>query len=308
MTPAVCRASAGAVEHLAIAVVPNLAATSRTSRAPGCGRTPPPPTAAKRSGRPTFPGVSCSSSAQRERACDRSSDAPATRPSAFPARTGRIFSTSASPPRWPCSRRFVSAARRSEHGRTDSLPVRRPQPAARRRFADAAAVVDTLASFVGCGAPVIVVFDGAGADRDVGPLAVRYAPHADTLLERLAAEHRGSEIVCLVSSDAAVRGVSGQEVRKVSSGSFLAEPSKPATRTGRQPSARPARPPPCASGRAASSRRDLSSHLGSAMIAVPSIRREACGSRTQGLWHRAVRRCPGSDRRLLQGAVRDPMV
>ena len=28
-------------------------------------------------------------------------------------------------------------------------------------------------------------------------------------------------------------------------------------------------------------------------------------SRTQGFWHRAVRRCPGSDRGLLQGAVRD---
>ena len=69
---------------------PTWPATSRTSRAPGCGRTPPPPTAAKRSGRPTFPGVSCSSSAQRERACDRSSDAPATRPSAFPCTEGRI--------------------------------------------------------------------------------------------------------------------------------------------------------------------------------------------------------------------------
>jgi predicted RNA-binding protein with PIN domain len=91
-------------------------------------------------------------------------------------------------------------------------------------FADAAAVVDTLASFVGLrGARGVVVFDGAGADREIGPLAVRYAPHADTLLERLAAEHRGREVVCLVSSDAAVRGVSGQEVRKVSSGSFLDE-------------------------------------------------------------------------------------
>jgi predicted RNA-binding protein with PIN domain len=91
-------------------------------------------------------------------------------------------------------------------------------------FADAAAVVDTLASFVALhGARGIVVFDGAGAERDVGPLAVRYAPHADTVLERLAAEHRGSEVVCLVSSDAAVRGVSGQEVRKLSSSSFLDE-------------------------------------------------------------------------------------
>jgi predicted RNA-binding protein with PIN domain len=52
---------------------------------------------------------------------------------------------------------------------------------------------------------------------------VRYAPHADTLLERLAAEHRGSEEVCLVSSDAAIRGTSGQEVRKLSSRTFLGD-------------------------------------------------------------------------------------
>jgi len=91
-------------------------------------------------------------------------------------------------------------------------------------FADAAAVVDALASFVALhGARGIVVFDGVGTERDVGPLAVRYAPHADTVLERLAAEHRGREVVCLVSSDAAVRGVSGQEVRKLSSASFLDE-------------------------------------------------------------------------------------
>ena len=91
-------------------------------------------------------------------------------------------------------------------------------------FADAGEVVDLLASFVGLrGARGVVVFDGTGADRDVGPLAVRFAPHADTVLERLAAEHRGKEVVCLVSSDAAVRGVSGQEVRKLSSASFLSE-------------------------------------------------------------------------------------
>lgn len=85
-------------------------------------------------------------------------------------------------------------------------------------------LVDTLASFVaGRGARGVVVFDGGGVDRDVGPLSVRYAAHADDLLERLAAEHRGDQRVCLVSSDAAVRGVSGQEVRKLSSRLFLAE-------------------------------------------------------------------------------------
>ena len=46
---------------------------------------------------------------------------------------------------------------------------------------------------------------------------MRYAPDADTLLERLAADHRHGERVCLVSSDVAMRGTSGQEVRKVSS-------------------------------------------------------------------------------------------
>ncbi len=83
-------------------------------------------------------------------------------------------------------------------------------------------LVDTLASFVAAqGARGIVVFDGVGVEADIGPLSVRYAPHADALLERLAAEHRGGELVCLVSSDAAVRGTSGQEVRKLSSATFL---------------------------------------------------------------------------------------
>ena len=58
-------------------------------------------------------------------------------------------------------------------------------------------------------------------DAELGPLSIRYAPHADTLLERLAAEHRDRERVCLVSSDAAVRGTSGQEVRKLTSRTFV---------------------------------------------------------------------------------------
>jgi predicted RNA-binding protein with PIN domain len=89
-------------------------------------------------------------------------------------------------------------------------------------YADARQLVDRLASFVAQqGARGIVVFDGHGQDLDRGPLQVRYAPHADTLLERLAAEHRHSELVCLVSSDLAVRGTSGVEVRKLSSKTFL---------------------------------------------------------------------------------------
>jgi predicted RNA-binding protein with PIN domain len=69
----------------------------------------------------------------------------------------------------------------------------------------------------------VVVFDGGGEELQVGPLAVRFAPHADELLERLAAEQRLTERVCLVSSDAEVRSVSGQEVMKRSSRSFADE-------------------------------------------------------------------------------------
>jgi predicted RNA-binding protein with PIN domain len=91
-------------------------------------------------------------------------------------------------------------------------------------FGDQRQLVDTLASYVaGQGARGVVVFDGAGDDRDVGPLAVRYADHADDVLERLAAENRHTEFVCLVSSDAVVRRVSGQEVRKLSSRTFLGD-------------------------------------------------------------------------------------
>src|SRR6476620_2566750 len=52
-------------------------------------------------------------------------------------------------------------------------------------------LVDELASFVALqGARGVVVFDGHGRDVTRGPLEVRYAPDADTLIERLAAEHR----------------------------------------------------------------------------------------------------------------------
>lgn len=95
-------------------------------------------------------------------------------------------------------------------------------------FEDARALRDRLASFVAMqGARGVLVFDGVGADETHGPLEVRYAPNADALLERLAAEYRLSERVCLVSSDAAVRGTSGQEVRKLSSRGFLRDLEEP---------------------------------------------------------------------------------
>jgi predicted RNA-binding protein with PIN domain len=91
-------------------------------------------------------------------------------------------------------------------------------------FREPQELVDQLASFVALkGARGVVVFDGVGEERDHGALEVRYAPHADAVLERLAAENRLTERVCLVSSDAAVRGTSGQEVIKVSSKTFVSD-------------------------------------------------------------------------------------
>ncbi len=102
-------------------------------------------------------------------------------------------------------------------------------------FTDARELVDQLASFVALrGARGVVVFDGVGEERTHGPLEVRFAPHADAVLERLAAEFRGRERVCLVSSDFAVRGTSGQEVRKVTSATFVKE-LEPAGRQEERP-------------------------------------------------------------------------
>jgi predicted RNA-binding protein with PIN domain len=91
-------------------------------------------------------------------------------------------------------------------------------------YGDRDELVDALASFVALrGAQGVVVFDGVGAERTIGRLTVRYAPHADDVLERLAAEHRDREDVLVVTSDAAVRGTAGQSVQKAGSRAFLEE-------------------------------------------------------------------------------------
>jgi predicted RNA-binding protein with PIN domain len=91
-------------------------------------------------------------------------------------------------------------------------------------FADARELRDALASYVALrGARGVVVFDGVGDLVGHGSLEVRYAAHADTVLERLAAEHRGRENVVLVTSDATLKHASGIEVAKVSSATFAGE-------------------------------------------------------------------------------------
>jgi predicted RNA-binding protein with PIN domain len=98
-------------------------------------------------------------------------------------------------------------------------------------YADARELADALASFVATrGARGVVVFDGAGDDMELGPLSVRFVPDADTLLERLAAEHRTRERVVVVSSDRAVLGTAGRQVAQLSSQTFFRdlEPQRPA--------------------------------------------------------------------------------
>jgi predicted RNA-binding protein with PIN domain len=103
-------------------------------------------------------------------------------------------------------------------------------------FADVRELVDTLASFVALkGARGVLVFDGVGTDQTVGALEIRYAPHADTLLERLAAEHRRAEAVCLVSSDLTIRGAAGAGVAKISSQTFVGD-LEPARHADERPS------------------------------------------------------------------------
>jgi predicted RNA-binding protein with PIN domain len=87
---------------------------------------------------------------------------------------------------------------------------------------DRGRLVDSLAGFIATrGVRGVVVFDGAGDDEQIGGLSVRFAPDADTLLERLAAEHRSREQVLLVSSDATVLGTAGRTVANLTSQTFF---------------------------------------------------------------------------------------
>ena len=85
---------------------------------------------------------------------------------------------------------------------------------------EAAELVDRLADFVALKVPAASSCLTAAGRPCGGGLEVRYAGHADALLERLAAEHRVAERVCLISSDATLRGTAGREVEQRSSSRF----------------------------------------------------------------------------------------
>jgi len=89
-------------------------------------------------------------------------------------------------------------------------------------FREPTELIDRLAGWVTLqGARGVVVFDGHGETLRIGRLEIRYAEHADTLLERLAAEYRERELVCVVSSDRLIHGTSGQDVLSLGSQAFL---------------------------------------------------------------------------------------
>jgi len=89
-------------------------------------------------------------------------------------------------------------------------------------FADQRELRDTLASWVATqGARGVLVFDGVGQDETRGPLDVRFAANADSLIERLASENRARERVCVVSTDATVRSTAGRLVQTRTSQTFL---------------------------------------------------------------------------------------
>ncbi len=90
--------------------------------------------------------------------------------------------------------------------------------------ADRDQLVDLLASFVAArGVRGVVVFDGVGESRQIGQLEVRFAEHADDVIERLAAERRLDERVAVVSSDAAIHQTAGPIVERVASRDFARE-------------------------------------------------------------------------------------
>jgi predicted RNA-binding protein with PIN domain len=98
-------------------------------------------------------------------------------------------------------------------------------------YSDRRELVDALAGYVATtGARGVVVFDGHGVDVERGPLSVRFAPNADSVLERLAAAHREQERVLLVSSDATVLETAGREVAHLSSQTFFRDFVPPSSR------------------------------------------------------------------------------
>lgn len=106
-------------------------------------------------------------------------------------------------------------------------------------FASPEELVDRLADFVALrGVDGVVVFDGEGASQRFGRLKVRFAAHADDVVERLAAGERERREVIVVSTDRAIRETAGLDVRNIRSDDFAGELGEAERRSGRAPGGR----------------------------------------------------------------------
>src|SRR2546421_8958459 len=152
-----------------------------------------------RCGRAISPARSPSCSARRAKVCGRSFAAHATWRSRFHSSATWSRSTSASPPQCSSTRPGGSAVAEPTLYLFDGFNLLHAGG-----FESPDELRDLLASWVAAkGARGVLVFDGHGADEDHGPLALRWAPDADALIERLAAEHRRREQVAVGALDEA---------------------------------------------------------------------------------------------------------
>ena len=223
VTPAVCRSSAGAVEHLPVAVVPNLARYLADVKQDDLWVF-----AAVADGEQTHWDTDLTGGVALVFGAEGKGVRPLVRKTcdglvSIPLEAG-VESLNVS----VAAALLLFEARRQRAPRAMADPTMYLFDGSNLfhagSYADRDELVDALASFVALrGARGVVVFDGVGTERTVGPLRVRYAPHADDVLERLSAENRDREAVLVVTSDAAVRGTAGQSVQKAGSRAFLDE-------------------------------------------------------------------------------------
>ena len=253
MTAAVCKASAGAVEHLPVAVVTNLARwLGEVKRgdlwvyaASGDAETTMWDADLTGGSILVFGAEGKGIRPLVRRTCDARDLDPAARPGRVAERQRR---------RGPPALRGAAPARCLSRRSTCSTATTCSTPAASTTRASSATC--SPASSPPQGADGVLVYDGVGRDETIGPLEVRYAEHADQLLEQLAAENRATRHVCVVSSDSAVRGTAGRQVQTLSSQTFLHD-LEPAQLAAERPGAapRPARPRDARAPRAHAPRR-----------------------------------------------------
>ena len=259
--PAVCRASAGAVEHLPVAVVTNLARYLGGDQ----GRRPLDLRGRRRRGRRRLWQADLTGGA-RARLRRRGEGRAAARPPRV-RRRGRD----------PARRRGRVAQRQRRRRRPalrGAAPERRRRLTDRRllylfdgynllhagEFADRRELVGHAGELrrAARARAGVVVFDGVGERRASSARSRCASPRTPTRCSSASRPSTGAaEEVCLVSSDAAVRGTSGQEVRKLSSRTSCAisspprhgeDDGHPRPRPGRRRDARAARASPARPG------------------------------------------------------------